>query len=113
MGEQGFAASVLSDEGEEAMFDAVPLCALPRRIDVVGANPTRQLSLQPEALGADQEATNGLKHFGKRSLLGISGPYGPQQKRTSLRPRNDQCEEPTHQWNGEAAAVRQASETRP
>jgi hypothetical protein len=58
----------------------------------VGANPTRQLSLQPEAPGADQEATNGLKHFGKRSLLGISGPYGPQQKRTSLRPRNDQCE---------------------
>src|SRR3981189_471220 len=85
----------------------IPLCALPRRIDVVGANPTRQLSLQPEALGADQEATNGLKHFGKRSLLGISGPYGPQQKRTSLRPRNDQCEEPTHQWNGEAAAATQ------
>src|SRR5712692_10907612 len=54
--------------------------------------PTRQLSLQPEAPGADQEATNGLKHFGKRSLLGISAPYGPQQKRTSLRPRKDQCE---------------------
>jgi hypothetical protein len=56
----------------------------------VGANPTRQLSLQPEAPGADQEATNGLKHFGKRSLLGISGPYGPQQKRTPTRPRKDQ-----------------------
>ena len=40
MGEQRFAAPVLRDEGEEAMFDAVPLCALPRRIDVVGANPT-------------------------------------------------------------------------
>ena len=52
------------------MLDLVPLCALPRCTDVVGANPTRQLSLQPEAPGADQEATNGLKHFGKRSLLG-------------------------------------------
>ena len=70
----------------------IPLCALLRRIDVVGANPTRQLSLQPEAPGADQEATNGLKHFGKRSLLGISGPYGPQHKRTPSRPRKDQCE---------------------
>ena len=81
---------VARDEREEAVFDLVPLCALPRCTDVVGANPTRQLSLQPEAPGADQEATNGLKHFGKRSLLGISGPYGPQQKRTSLRPRKDQ-----------------------
>src|SRR3954465_1552993 len=74
------------------MLDLVPLCALPRRPDVVGANPTRQLSLQPEAPGADQEATNGLKHFGKRSLLGISGPCGPQHQRTSTRPRKDQCE---------------------
>src|SRR5260370_29905202 len=87
-----FGAPVLRDVAEHAVLDLVPLCALPRCIDVVGANPTRQLSLQPEAPGADQEATNGLKHFGKRSLLGISGPYGPQQKRTSLRPRKDQCE---------------------
>ncbi len=27
-----------------------------------------KLSLQPEALGAGQEATNGLKHFEKRPL---------------------------------------------
>ena len=39
-----------------------------------------KLSLQPEALGADQEATNGLKHFEKRSLLGVSGPCGPQRE---------------------------------
>jgi len=31
-----------------------------------------KLSLQPEALGADQEATNGLKHFEK-------GPEGGQR----------------------------------
>ena len=80
------------NEREQPVLYFVPLCALPRRIDVVGANPTRQLSLQPEAPGADQEATNGLKHFGKRSLLGISGPYGPQQKQTPSRPRKDQCE---------------------
>jgi hypothetical protein len=89
---QRLAAPVLRDEREEPVLHTVPLCALPRRIDVVGANPTRQLSLQPEAPGADQEATNGLKHFGKRSLLGISGPYGPQHKRTLLRPRKCQCE---------------------
>src|SRR3954453_14048859 len=83
-------APVLRDGGEEAVLDAVPLCALPRCTDDVGANPTRQLSLQPEAPGADQEATNGLKYFGKRSLLGISGPCGPQQQRTSTRPRKDQ-----------------------
>ena len=90
MADQRFAAPVLGDEGEQSVLDLVPLCALPRRTDVVGANPTRQLSLQPEAPGADQEATNGLKHFGKRSLLGISGPYGPQHKRTPMRPRKDQ-----------------------
>src|SRR5271157_5931874 len=89
---QGLAAPVLGDEGEQAVLYLVPLCALPRRADVVGANPTRQLSLQPEAPGADQEATNGLKHFGKRSLMGISGPYGPQHKRTPTRPRKGQCE---------------------
>ncbi len=32
-----------------------------------------KLSLQPEALGAGQEATNGLKHFEKK------GPVGGQR----------------------------------
>jgi hypothetical protein len=31
MGQQGFATPVLRDESEQAMLDAVPLCALPRR----------------------------------------------------------------------------------
>ena len=73
---QRLATPVHRDEREQPMLDSVPLCALPRRIDVVGANPTRQLSLQPEAPGADQEATNGLKHFGKRSLWGSAGHTG-------------------------------------
>ena len=38
-----------------------------------------KLSLQPEALGADQEATNGLKHPEKRPRKGVSGPCGPQR----------------------------------
>ena len=92
MADQWFATPVLGNEGEQPVLDPVPLCALPRCTDVVGASPTRQLSLQPEAPGADQEVTNGLKHFGKRPLLGVSGPYGPQHKRTPLRPRKDQCE---------------------
>ena len=34
-------------------------------------NPTRRLSLQPEAPRASQEATNDLKHFGKTALQGV------------------------------------------
>jgi len=34
-------------------------------------NPTRQLSLQPEAPRASQEVTNDLKHFGKTILKGM------------------------------------------
>jgi hypothetical protein len=64
------AAPVRADKRKHAMLDAVPLCALQRRTDVVGTNSTRQLSLQPEAPGADQEVTNGPKHFGKRLPFG-------------------------------------------
>ena len=39
-----------------------------------------KLSLQPEALGADQEATNGLKHFERKAPKGVSGPCGPQRE---------------------------------
>ena len=104
MADQRLAAPVHGDEGEQAVLDFVPLCALPRCTDVVGANPTRQLSLQPEAPGADQEATNGLKHFGKRSLLGISGPCGPQHKPTPMRPRKDQCESQPASGTGRPAS---------
>ena len=90
--DQWLSSPVLRNMAEQPMLNLIPLCALPRRRHVVGANPTRQLSLQAEAPGADQGATNGLKHFGKRSLLGISGPCGPQHKPTLMRPRKDQCE---------------------
>jgi hypothetical protein len=45
-------------KGEQAMFDLVALCALPRCTDVVGAKPTLQLSLQPEAPGRIKRRRN-------------------------------------------------------
>ena len=44
----------------------VIMCALPRHVESSGANPDRRCSSQPEALGAVQEVTNGLKHSKKR-----------------------------------------------
>lgn len=41
--------------------------------------PAGELTLQPEALGAAQEATNELKHSKKRPLQGASVPYGLQR----------------------------------
>ena len=38
-------------------MSCVPLCAVKRRRSSVGANPTRQLSLQPVAIGAAVEVT--------------------------------------------------------
>src|SRR4051794_25206335 len=97
-------AQVLPD-----VLDRVQLCALRRCTGSVGASPTRQLSLQPEAPGADQEVTNGLKHLGKRPLSGASGPCGPQRERTPSRPRKCPMWEPTRQLNGEGRR-RRASE---
>ena len=108
MADQRPAAQVLGDEGEQSVLDAVPLCALPRRIDVVGASPTRQLSLQPEAPGADQEATNGLKHFGKRSLWGSAGHTGrsTREHQRGLERINVRADPPVER----AGRCRQASE---
>ncbi len=71
----GLTAEVASIEqfsfqrGKEALRHGV-VCALQRRTSPVGEIPTRPLSLRPEALGAGQEATNGLKHFKKTPLQG-------------------------------------------
>jgi hypothetical protein len=105
---QRFAPPVLRNECKQAMLDTIPLCALPRCTDVVGANPTRQLSLQPEAPGADQEATNGLKHFGKRSLWGSAGHTGrsTSEHRRGLERINVRADPPVER----AGRRRQASE---
>jgi hypothetical protein len=39
-----------------------------------------ELSLQPEAFGAGQEATNDLKHPENEPLMGVGGPCGPQHE---------------------------------
>ncbi len=50
---------------ERSLADVV-VCALLRHVESSGATPDRRSSSQPEALGAVQEVTNGLKHFKKR-----------------------------------------------
>ena len=44
------------------------VCALKRHVESSGGNPDRRCSSQPEALGAAQEVTNGLKHSKTRLL---------------------------------------------
>jgi hypothetical protein len=54
----------------------VIVCALQRHVESSGANPDRRCSSQPEALGAVQEVTNGLKHSKKRPRRGSAGRAG-------------------------------------
>jgi hypothetical protein len=54
----------------------VVVCALRRHVESSGANPDRRCSSQPEALGAVQEVTNGLKHSKKRPRRGSAGRAG-------------------------------------
>src|SRR3954465_4402832 len=75
---EGAVGEVVALQVAPGPLDVVQLCALRRCTGSVGASPTRQLSLQPEAPGADQEVTNGLKNLGKRPLSGASGPSGPR-----------------------------------
>ena len=71
----------------------VPLCALPRRTDVVGANPTR-VTLAPA--GSARSGSGGDEWSGSTSgkgpFWGSAEPCGPQHKPTLTRPRKDQCE---------------------
>ena len=52
------------------------VCALKRHVESSGANPDRRCSSQPEALGAVQEVTNGLKHSKKRLRRESAGRAG-------------------------------------
>ena len=60
-----------------------------------------KLSLQPEALGAGQEATNGLKHPETRPLQGVSGPHGPERAVNTEQASKDPMWKPTRPNNGE------------
>ena len=64
-------------------------------------DPAGKLSLQPEALGAAQEVTNGLKHFEKRPLMEVSGPRGPQRAVNTEQAPKRPSWEPTRHNNGE------------
>ena len=60
-----------------------------------------KLSLQPEALGAGQEATNGLKHFEKRPLQGVQRSVRAATRVNIEQASKQSMWEPTRHSNGE------------
>ena len=71
--------------------------ALSQRVRI----PPGELLLQPEALGADQEVTNGLKHSERRPFLRVSDPCGPQRAANVEQASKYQTWVPTHHNDGE------------
>ena len=86
------------------------VCALRRHIESSGGNPDRRSSSQPEALGADQEVTNGLKHSKKRLLRGVSRPCGPQRAVNTEQAPKTTLWKPTRLPNGEGRCRRRRDE---
>ena len=72
VGEVGAVLEVL-----ELGFGMWVVCALQRHTRYRVKVPAGQLSLRPEAPGAAQEATNGLKHYRKRPRKEASEACGP------------------------------------
>jgi len=83
---------------------------LARHIKSSGENPDRRCSSQPEALGADQEVTNGLKHSKKRLLWGVSGPCGLQRAVNTEQAPKPSPRKPTRHNNGEGRRRRRRDE---
>jgi hypothetical protein len=71
--------------------------ALSQRVRI----PSGELLLQPEALGAGQEVTNGLKHSEKRPFLRVSDPCGPQRAANVEQASKYRTWVPTHHNDGE------------
>jgi len=67
--------------------------------------PAGKLSLQPEALGAVQEETNGLKHFEKRPPWEVSEPRGPQRAVNTEQAAKLGSRELTRHNNGEGRSL--------
>jgi hypothetical protein len=86
------------------------VCALERHIESSGVNPDRRCSSQPEALGADQEVTNGLKHSKKRLLWGVSRPCGLQRAVNTEQAPKPSRRKPTRHNNGEGRRRRRRDE---
>ena len=85
---------------------------LERHIESSGGNPDRRSSSQPEALGADQEVTNGLKHSKKRLLRGVSRPCGPQRAVNTEQAPKTKPRKPTRHSHGEGRRRRRRDERR-
>jgi len=92
----GLRAAATSPQGVIVLV----VCALRRHIESSGGNPDRRSSFQPEALGADQEVTRGLKHSKKRLLWGVSRPCGPQRAVNTEQAPKTTLWKPTRHNNG-------------
>ena len=78
-----------------------PCCVcLGRHVESSSVNPDRRCSSQPEALGADQEVTNGLKHSKKRLLWGASRPCRLQRAVNTEQAPKPSLRKPTRHNNG-------------
>ena len=96
----------VQDRPLQRAFTDVVVCALTRHIESSGVNPDRRCSSQPEALGAVQEVTNGLKHFKKRLLKGVSRPCGLQRAVNTEQAPKAAMRKPTRHNNGEGRCHR-------
>jgi hypothetical protein len=85
----------------EGLFEQVVMCAVKGAFFARVRYPAGKLSLQPEALGAAQEVTNGLKHFEKRPPWEVSVPRGPQRAANIEQAPKRVSWEPTRHNNGE------------
>jgi len=83
---------------------------LPRHLESSGVNPDRRCSSQPEALGAVQEVTNGLKHSKKQPRKGASRPCGLQRVVNTEQAPKNAMGKPTRHNNGEGRRRRARDE---
>jgi hypothetical protein len=88
------------------------VCALKRHVESSGGNPDRRGSSQPEALGAAQEVTNGLKHSKTRLLWGVSRPCGPQRVVNTEQAPKPMPRKPTRLNHGQGRRRRRRDERR-
>jgi hypothetical protein len=88
-------------------------CAVERRESSVGESPTRQLSLQPAAIGAVEEVTNPPKPLMERSRMAR-----PASRQAATRVNAEQApkipmRKPTRLHDGEGCHRRERRATRP
>jgi len=101
------AVMILAAHGQcpHPALDVVGVCAVKGAFFARVRYPTGKLSLQPEALGAAQEVTNGLKHFEKRPPWEVSVPCGPQRAVNTEQAPKLPSRVPTRHTNGEGRCL--------